>query len=698
MKEQVPVDSFYQGRSDFSLIGLTGVAGSGCSSFAELLSDKDHLFRCSRHPDELSVNFPPEKNSERQRKLKDIDVNSSLRDFVRKRKYQICYDFLQKNYEPYVIIKYTRLLWLYLLLFIKHRKGSLDGKTLSQEVALILQDKFKPSRYDDDLKASIGYTDKKRFEKIQEIVEGFPDWASLSTRLNELHNDWVEKRFQSSESRDLKKELSMFFFSESSFLSFAQYFVTELANADYYSSCFYYHRFATQVRSIGDPFVPYEEWFDRDERGCEYLYEIIKIVVLLLDGRRVNNEHQRIVLDSIRNSAEALFLRERYSGFYLIAIHDDNSIDHLKTKVEGLYAHHGYSEKVVAQFFKCIWRFDQGESEQDDFEMGLFSSPDTNRVIERSEIHLQNKWGDPDEKKEVSLRYLAESWIHYAALILHPGLITPTTAERCMAVAYTAKLNSGCLSRQVGAAITNKEGSIRAIGWNEVPYGQVSCSLRTIDGIEKNDQCSRCSYSEFEMMGTVRYKDEKSFIDKLKDDFGQDLAATSERLHGLPFSYCFRALHNRYEGERNQVFTRSLHAEENAIIQMSKYGGEALEDGVIYVTASPCELCSKKLYQIGVRQIVYIDPYPGIARQHIIAAGFKQPDLKIFEGAIGPTYFKLYQPFMPLKDEIGILTEGKHGLNPPDTLLNSILKELGEKPKQTYSDAEIKAILQKIKK
>jgi len=264
-----------------------------------------------------------------------------------------------------------------------------------------------------------------------------------------------------------------------------------------------------------------------------------------------------------------------------------------------------------------------------------------------------------------------------------------------MAVAYTAKLNSGCLSRQVGAAITNKDGSVRSIGWNEVPHGQVSCALRTIDGIEQSNECAKCSYSEFEMMGTMKYKDGKTFIEKLKDDFGQDLAVPTQ-LHGLPFSYCFKSLHNLYEGERNQVFTRSLHAEENAIIQMSKYGGEALKDGVIYVTASPCELCSKKLYQIGVRQIVYIDPYPGIARQHIISAGFKQPDLKVFEGAIGPTYFKLYQPFMPYKDEVTILTGNKHGLYSSKTLLKKILEKLGEEEQSTYTDDQIKQILQKL--
>ena len=697
MNESVPVNVFYRGRSAFSVIALTGVAGSGCSSFARLLGDSDLLFRCSRDPKELIVPIPVETNVEKQRKIKDFDVDSSIGSYVRKRKYEICYNFLKENYQPYEIIKYTKLLWLYLLLFIKHRSDHLEGGIVSEQVAEVLRDKFKPSILrDKELKREVQYSPEKRAAEIQEIIAGFSKWDSLADGLNALGVDWIEKRFLSSESRESKKELASFFFHNDSFLSFVQYFTNELVARDYYSSCFYYHRFATQVRSCGDPFRSYDTWFKDDDPGCEYLFEIISIVILLLDGRREMGVHRRVVIDSIRNSMEALYLRERFSDFYLISIHDVNNMDHLKTKVANLYKPHKYSDEIVELYCKSVLRLNKGESGLRDFERGILSSPDTNRVIEQSEIHIQNVWGRPGASEEESFQYMAEQWIRYAALILHPGIITPTTSERCMAVAYTAKLNSGCLARQVGAAITNKDGSVRSIGWNEVPHGQVSCSLRTIDGILSDDPSARFAYSEFEMMGTEKYKDDKTFITKIKEDFGDDLPSCAAKLHGLPFSYCFRILHNRYEGERNQVFTRSLHAEENAIIQMSKYGGEALKDGVIYVTASPCELCSKKLYQIGVRRIVYIDPYPGIARQHIIAAGFKQPDLIIFEGAIGPTYFKLYQPLMPYKNEVGIMTGGKHRLNPPEKLLAAMLKALGETPKQSYTSEEIEDIVKRL--
>ena len=167
---------------------------------------------------------------------------------------------------------------------------------------------------------------------------------------------------------------------------------------------------------------------------------------------------------------------------------------------------------------------------------------------------------------------------------------------------------------------------------------------------------------------------------------------------GLPFSYCFKTLENRYSGEKNQVYTRSLHAEENAMLQMIKYGGEPLMNGIIYVTASPCELCSKKLYQIGVRKIVYIDPYPGYSKELIIGCGYRRPALEPFQGAYGCTYFKLYQPFMSYKDEIEIRTNKKsHQLHSDNELFKELMDLIGMKTKATYTSKEFDEFKEKIK-
>lgn len=243
------------------------------------------------------------------------------------------------------------------------------------------------------------------------------------------------------------------------------------------------------------------------------------------------------------------------------------------------------------------------------------------------------------------MTFTTEQIIKYLVLIWHPGLITPTAIERCMQIAVNAKLNSGCLSRQVGAVVTDEDYSIKSVGWNDVPKGQVPCNLR---------DCEEC----------IKSKDEESYSNFEIND-GEFSAAMSEvlkhinynDLRGRKYPYCFKDIYNGIKDKDNQVYTRALHAEENAFLQISKYGGQGVRNGYLFTTASPCELCAKKAYQLGIKKIYYIDPYPGISQKHILNFGKKDnPEMILFYGAIGNAYMSLYMPKMPFKDELEMLT------------------------------------------
>nr|WP_228376669.1 hypothetical protein [Pectobacterium carotovorum] len=88
---------------------------------------------------------------------------------------------------------------------------------------------------------------------------------------------------------------------------------------------------------------------------------------------------------------------------------------------------------------------------------------------------------------------------------------------------------------------------------------------------------------------------------------------------------------------------------------MSKYGGVGVFGGYLFTTASPCELCSKKAYQLGISRIYYIDPYPVIAVSHILCGGVNNPEMHLFSGAIGKAFHRLYMPIAPYKDELAAL-------------------------------------------
>lgn len=169
--------------------------------------------------------------------------------------------------------------------------------------------------------------------------------------------------------------------------------------------------------------------------------------------------------------------------------------------------------------------------------------------------------------------------------MMHPGIVTPTSYEHAMQIAYNARLSSGCIARQVGAVVTDRGVSIKAVGWNNTPQGQVPCLLRSTANLLRHDD--KKAFSDYE-------NDDDNFRDMLRRTLESSIG--DEDLCGRNLSFCFKDAQNSLKEEKNQVHTRSLHAEENAFLQISKHGGQGLKDGFLFTTASPCELCAKKLF------------------------------------------------------------------------------------------------------
>ena len=88
----------YKLRRSFTIIGLTGRTGSGCSKIAELLSG----------------NFENLK--------KGLRPISQIDNVIGVRKNRICFEYLsyQDNWQPYEIIKYKDILLFYLISYYSH--------------------------------------------------------------------------------------------------------------------------------------------------------------------------------------------------------------------------------------------------------------------------------------------------------------------------------------------------------------------------------------------------------------------------------------------------------------------------------------------------------------------------------------------------------------------------------------------------
>lgn len=653
------IDALYRDRERYTIVGLTGYADSGCTRLAELMCKKFEDWEGLRKPEHIKIEVP--------KVLCNDDLiftgntnHGSISTNVFARKYTICHNFAKAKYLPFTVLKYSRALLFYILKFLIEHEGIKSSYSLKTNIKSIIEDKFRPLSEVEDLY----YKKKPKKSLIIDFDRIHIDWEALYTDFSSLFGNPAEEN---------KADMARIFFDEnSSFHNFAVTLSTSMWETDAYCTAMFFHNLGFVVRATGDPTFSANEVISSNKIYGENLYVVVELINDIIKSYRKWNprgdKQTRIVIDKIRNSLEAKFLKERYSAFYLIAVHDDLSSEkHLISRLESCYTTQeelARNKEIIAIQEKLMVQIDSIEREGKNFENGKFFSPNLSQCVADAEIHISNT---SESGNEMPVFYtMSEQWMKYATLIQHPGLITPSSEERCMVVAYTAKFNSGCLSRQVGAVITNKAHTIRTIGWNDVPYGQLPCSLRELDVMahEKNDSNGTRSYvySDYEKNETKLYRD-RTFVDFVRLKY-QNLHLTgnkNELMKGFPYSYCFKNLQNEFEGVKNQVHTRSLHAEENAILQMAKYGGEALNEGVIYVTASPCELCCKKLYQIGVRKIIYIDEYPGISRENIINNGYHRPKLKQFQGAYGATYFKLYQPIIPYKEELFLrnLTEFK---------------------------------------
>ena len=703
MKKQLPVDELYNNRMNFTVIGLTGNAGSGCTRLASIMHDHN-FFRKEgvRNEDGLfTEDVKSLKNTDLFIKKEEHLNDSAISKLIFKKKFSVCKRFISENYQPYAIVKYTYVVWLYMFLYfrMKSKKESIPFTVdyLKRRLDEIFFNKFDLSHRgaDERYKNVRGYTDNKIL--YQEILEQW-DLSEIVAKLSDITcEDFLDAR-----GKDAERISELYF---NLLEKKIQEVNSLLAKKDYLCLCRFYHRLSTIIRATGDPMLDSREVHQNG--NCEHIYDVVKLINVLIKGKShiPDNFGRRIVIDSIRNSLEALYLKERYAGFYLIAVHDNQNRElHLREKIKNLISEENEEPdpELINRLYERIKDLSDAEADNKDYEKGRFYSPNVAQCIADAEIHVVNN--SPLDEKAPDFYTLEEQWMKYASLILHPGLITPSAEERCMVVAYSAKFNSGCLSRQVGAVITNQYHSIRTIGWNDVPYGQVPCSLRDLNDLmdqslpEKKNL--KYTYSDFERGNIATYDNgTKNFKQKIRSDYADLNKDNQDNLKGLPFSYCFKTLENRYSGNNNQVYTRSLHAEENAMLQMVKYGGEPLRNGIIYVTASPCELCSKKLYQIGIRKIVYIDPYPGISKEHIIGCGYKRPELKPFQGAYGRAYYKLFQPFMSYKDELEIRINSSHKLHSELELFKYFMGKMEQPVQATYTENEfirIKELINKI--
>lgn len=430
--------------------------------------------------------------------------------------------------------------------------------------------------------------------------------------------------------------------------------------------------------------------------------KVLRAYQLILQDQRVPDEGVRtyrpnsaepevrtvIVIDSIKNPYESLYLKARYSNYYLIGVYtedterrkrlrehehfvdeDIRAIDMIEEnkkfkeeiKAYQKYINAGGENTSICETPRIIQKMYEQFQKRGLLENLSYITPfvlqNVSSCLDSADILINNITDNN------SYTFLKKTLLRYVCLIMNPGIVLPTPVERCMQIAYTAKLNSGCISRQVGAVVTDSEYHLLSVGWNQQPEGQIPCSYR--DLCELHHHWDNEAYSDYESDDNDKFQ--VKVTQQVECFF--DTARSPLREKGKLPNYCFKDYQNSITDDHNQVHTRSLHGEETAFLNLSLNKDRAMK-GILFTTSSPCELCAKKARYLGISTIYYVEAYAGVSQKHVLNIGKKQlrPNLVLFTGAIGTAYTKLFTPLLPQKNENEMWLGAKMDINLFNTL------------------------------
>lgn len=425
--------------------------------------------------------------------------------------------------------------------------------------------------------------------------------------------------------------------------------------------------FGNNLRRCGDP-LDTESALD-PQCCCLLARDVTRIIRLL----HTAHSAAFFLVDSLRNPFEIICLRQQFANCFVLSLYADNAVrsERVKTAIAQASGTQLKADEAAAVFDEADRRDSGGDIRSAEHALYKQNVP---KCVQLSDIAINNGLCAVSDECRIEL---AQRLLRPLCLILDPGCTKPTDDESFMNEAYTIAVRSNCVSRQVGAVVVGPQGYIVGAGWNDVGKGLVSCGLRAIADL-RSDWCD-------EIVEAIApgCNSPESLISELAQGYG----------HGLPQEqaaqcwFCFKdvmadksqrpkilnalrdwidsldveaevrlQLQKSVNGFFNQVlndvkihqleYCLALHAEENAILQGAKIGGMGLSGGRIYTTAEPCTLCSKKIHQVGLKEVIFTEPYPkSLPNVYMPGVVVRQ-----FEGVKPRAYIRLFMPHHDRKE------------------------------------------------
>lgn len=295
------------------------------------------------------------------------------------------------------------------------------------------------------------------------------------------------------------------------------------------------------------------------------------------DAERYETRRICHIIDSIKNQDELELLRTIYRDMlYVVGVFSPLEIRVTNLRDRGL---------DDPEIWTLIDR-DSGEESE-------------NGQTVRDTFPLSDFFLRVDRATDTQVTRRVERFLH---LMLGTKILTPTPSESAMYAAASAAGNSACLSRQVGAALTDAEGQVLATGWNDVPKSGGGLYMSDVSSEATQENDNRC----WNKGGGKCFNDEeKNLLAKAVSEF----LVTEKIITDKKQAEATRAIASTPKLRGLIEFSRSIHAEMHAILSAAKTNGSKISGGKLFVTTYPCHSCARHIIAAGIKEVFYIEPY-----------------------------------------------------------------------------------------
>lgn len=389
----------------------------------------------------------------------------------------------------------------------------------------------------------------------------------------------------------------------------------------------------------------------RLKHGNDYLVTVALSEIEAALREEKSTSKVKVVIDGIRNLEEADILKQ-FPNFFLISVQAEKEI-RCKRMIKDKRC------KDEVEFMKIDDR---------DMEEGLPNGQQVKRCNDVSDIILLNEdfrnKSDTAAFRPYIFNKLYNKFITQIEELAEGKRLRqfPDIDEALMTAAYVESRRSSCLKRKVGAVISAipingkniNDGYILSSGFNDVPIGEPSCLEHPeyqgcardflIENLGKSfKHCPNCG--------------EKIIIDRECEECRIKITEFKRKC-----PQCSRNLSVEYKCKKckKDVFReflpggnpnigkmldmcRALHAEENAILNLSMQGVTAPDKKmVLYTTTYPCNLCANKILKLGIKEVVYAEPYETKETKELFENNREKVKVRRFEGVKSTAYFRFF--------------------------------------------------------